>query len=181
MPEPLARSERLILRSPERRDEDSFIEAVRDSQSLHHPWVDPPSDAFRFRAYLDRLERPDHFGFLAETISEGDLVGVVNINNVVMGAFRSGYMGYYGYRSSGGNGLMTEAVELTVSYAFESLGLHRLEANIQPANVRSIRLVERLGFRYEGLSPDYLFINSAWRDHERWAITDDRVSSTSPG
>jgi ribosomal-protein-alanine N-acetyltransferase len=66
---------------------------------------------------------------------------------------------------------MTEALRLVVRYAFSGLGLHRLEANIQPGNAASIRLVQRCGFRNEGYSPHYLFIDGAWRGHERWAIT----------
>ena len=58
----------------------------------------------------------------------------------------------------------------TLNYAFGDLKLHRLEANIQPANGPSIRLVQSLGFRLEGLSPKYLKVSGRWRDHERWAI-----------
>lgn len=68
---------------------------------------------------------------------------------------------------------MSQAVELTVKYAFKELGLHRLEANIQPENVRSIALVKRLGFQKEGFSPRYLQIDGVWRDHERWALLAD--------
>jgi ribosomal-protein-alanine N-acetyltransferase len=57
-----------------------------------------------------------------------------------------------------------------VTHAFDTMKLHRLEANIQPANARSKALVKRLGFRREGMSPRYLKINGRWRDHERWAI-----------
>jgi ribosomal-protein-alanine N-acetyltransferase len=71
---------------------------------------------------------------------------------------------------------MTEAVRMTVQHAFEEIGLHRLEANIQPGNVRSIALVERLGFRYEGFSPRYLKIGGVWCDHQRWAILADEFS-----
>jgi [ribosomal protein S5]-alanine N-acetyltransferase len=68
---------------------------------------------------------------------------------------------------------MTEALRAAVSHAFGDLGLHRLEANIQPGNVASIALVRRLGFQKEGFSPRYLRINGQWRDHERWALLAD--------
>ena len=65
---------------------------------------------------------------------------------------------------------MTEALDLVLSYAFESLRLHRIEANIQPENVDSKALVTRIGFRMEGFSPRYLKVAGRWKDHERWAI-----------
>jgi [ribosomal protein S5]-alanine N-acetyltransferase len=70
-------------------------------------------------------------------------------------------------------GLMTEALRAAVDYAFNDLGMHRLEANIQPENRASIALVRRLGFQKEGFSPRYLRINGEWRDHERWALLSD--------
>jgi [ribosomal protein S5]-alanine N-acetyltransferase len=69
---------------------------------------------------------------------------------------------------------MTEAVGLAICFAFETIGLHRVEANIQPENTRSIALVQRLGFTREGYSPRYLHIGGAWRDHERWARLADQ-------
>jgi len=71
---------------------------------------------------------------------------------------------------------MTQAVRQAIAYGFNDVGLHRLEANIQPDNVRSIALVRRLGFRLEGFSPRYLKIDGEWRDHERWAILADEFS-----
>jgi ribosomal-protein-alanine N-acetyltransferase len=73
---------------------------------------------------------------------------------------------------------MTEAVRQALAYAFDEVGLHRLEANIQPGNARSIALVRRLGFRLEGFSPRYLKIDGEWRDHERWAMLADEFVLT---
>ncbi len=70
---------------------------------------------------------------------------------------------------------MGDALDTVVRYAFGALGLHRLEANVQPGNARSIALVKRHGFRLEGFSPDFLYVDGAWRDHERWAITTEMV------
>ena len=68
---------------------------------------------------------------------------------------------------------MTEGLRLTLKYAFKVLKLHRVEANIRPDNVASIKLVRRCGFKREGFSPKYLKIGGRWRDHERWAIRTD--------
>ncbi len=70
---------------------------------------------------------------------------------------------------------MREGIGLVLRHAFGTLGLHRLEANIQPDNARSLTLVEEAGFRLEGYSPRYLKINGRWRDHERWAILAEDV------
>ena len=71
---------------------------------------------------------------------------------------------------------MREGLEQLVRLAFSSLGLHRLEANIQPENHRSQKLVQRCGFEFEGLSKKFLFIDGAWRDHERWCVIADRLT-----
>ena len=65
---------------------------------------------------------------------------------------------------------MTEAVELVLKYAFQTLKLHRIEANVQPQNLSSIAVLRRTNFTREGFSPKYLKISGRWRDHERWAI-----------
>ena len=75
---------------------------------------------------------------------------MVTLNEIVHGIFCSAYLGYYAMAGCGGRGLMTRAVELAVGHAFDELGLHRVESNIQPGNHRSRALVKRLGFRLEG-------------------------------
>lgn len=169
MPRPLASGPPVSLHAPTERDESEYLAAVAASGELHEPWIFPPASHAAFAAYLDRVREPAHAGFFLRT--EGRLVGVININNIIMGAFRSGYLGYYAFTGGEGRGCMTAGLRLVVDRAFGELGLHRLEANIQPGNTRSLALVRRLGFKSEGFSPRYLFIAGAWRDHERWAIT----------
>jgi [ribosomal protein S5]-alanine N-acetyltransferase len=161
------------LSAPTAADCDEFIAAAQASQDAVLPWVDPPDSRERFAAYLDRSARDDFACFLVRHSECGDLIGFVNINNIVRGGFQSGYLGYAGFVTHRGQGLMSAGVAAVVSTAFADLGLHRLEANIQPANARSIALVRRLGFRREGLSPHYLMVDGHWRDHERWAVVAD--------
>jgi [ribosomal protein S5]-alanine N-acetyltransferase len=161
------------LSAPTAADCDEFIAAAQASQDAVLPWVDPPDSRERFAAYLDRSARDDFACFLVRHSECGDLIGFVNINNIVRGGFQSGYLGYAGFVTHRGQGLMSAGVAVVVSNAFADLGLHRLEANIQPANARSIALVRRLGFRREGLSPHYLMVDGQWRDHERWAVVAD--------
>ena len=98
------------------------------------------------------------------------MVGVINVSQIFRGPFRSAYLGFYAFAPHAGDGYMTEGLGLVLRHAFGPMKLHRLEANIQPANGRSIALVKRCGFRLEGFSPRYLKIGGRWRDHERWAI-----------
>jgi ribosomal-protein-alanine N-acetyltransferase len=95
---------------------------------------------------------------------------VINVSEIVRGALRSAYLGYYGFAPYLGHGYMSEGMTLALRWAFGALRLHRLEANIQPGNRASLRLARRLGFRREGFSPRYLKIAGRWRDHERWAL-----------
>jgi len=164
---------RVRLVAPSARWEPAFLAAVRRSRRLHAPWVSPPATSATYRAHLRRLRRPTHVGYLVCRRGSRDLVGVVNVSEIVRGACRSAYLGYYAFTPHARQGLMTEAVALVVGTAFRRLGLHRLEANVQPGNLASLRLIRRLGFRREGYSPRYLKIRGRWRDHERWAILSD--------
>jgi [ribosomal protein S5]-alanine N-acetyltransferase len=79
--------------------------------------------------------------------------------------------GFYSVSDYAGQGYMNHALKLVLRNIFEEMKLHRIEANIQPKNIRSINLVKANGFFKEGFSPRYLNINGVWCDHERWALT----------
>ena len=168
-------SARTFIRKVQRSDEKEFVGLMRDSIELHEPWISPPHSPALYRFYLQRLARDDHEGFVVCRREDESIVGAINLNNIVRGSFQSASLGYYIGAKYQGNGHMLEGLGLLVNFAFTALGLHRLEANIQPDNSRSIALVTRCGFTKEGLSPRFLFINGAWRDHERWCIVDERL------
>ena len=160
---------RIVLRPPTAADSRDFIAAVQASRALHGSWVAAPATADAFRTWHKRMAQPTHSALLACRSGSGEMVGVFNITNMVMGPFRSAFLGYYAFAGHEGQGLMTEGMRAVVKHAFKSLKLHRLEANIQPGNLASIALVRRCGFAQEGYSPRYLKIAGRWRDHERWA------------
>jgi ribosomal-protein-alanine N-acetyltransferase len=158
------------LRTPTLADSGDFLAAVERSRRLHHPWLEAPADARAYSAYCERIARDDNEGFLMIEES-GGLVGYATIGNIVRARFQSAYLGFAAFEPFAGHGLMRPGVELVVDEAFGRLDLHRIEANVQPQNDRSARLVRSLGFRLEGHSPRYLFIDGGWRDHDRYAIT----------
>ena len=161
---------RVYIREGSADDESEFLAAVERSRSLHHPWVQPPHTPDAFREYLAKRQDPRCASFFICLEDPRALVGVVNLDEIVHGCFRSAYMGYYAFTPYAGRGLMKAGLGKVITHAFDVIRLHRLEANIQPGNRPSRALVKSLGFRREGLSPRYLKINGRWRDHERWAI-----------
>ncbi|MFF7177872.1 GNAT family N-acetyltransferase [Streptomyces sp. NPDC008121] len=173
----LAAGPRVGLRAYALDDAAEFTAHVRAGRALHRPWLFPPDSPEAYATYARAiLADSAREGFLVcERAEGGRLAGFVNINNIVRGAFLSGTLGYGAFAHAAGRGVMSEALGLLLPYAFGPLGLHRLEANIQPGNAPSRALVRRAGFRLEGFSPAMLFIDGDWRDHERWAITAPRT------
>ena len=156
------------MRRVRRSDAEALIAANRENVDYHGGWERAFTDQEAFDRWFARGVTGSCVLLIAHECATGDVVGVINLNEIVLGALKSAYMGYWGYRRTGGRGLMTEAVRLAVRFAFEELGLHRVEANIQPNNAKSLALAQRAGFTKEGFSPRYLFLDGAWRDHERW-------------
>jgi [ribosomal protein S5]-alanine N-acetyltransferase len=154
-------------------DADELIAAHLESRDYHAPWAAPFVDRPGFETWFWRILAGPNISLVVRENASNGIVGLININEIVAGAFRSAFLGYHGMRRFARQGLMTEALGTTAGFAFKDLGLHRLEANIQPGNLASIALVRRVGFHKEGFSPRYLFIDGAWRDHERWALLSD--------
>jgi ribosomal-protein-alanine N-acetyltransferase len=162
---------RVVLRTPTAADQDAFIAAMRASRPLHRPWItNMPETPERYASYLARVDDPRAAPFIACRTEDGAIVGFLNISEIVRGGFKSAFLGYGGVAGHERRGYMTEAMQLLLREAFTTLGLHRLEANIQPGNLASIALAKRAGFELEGFSPRYLKVGGRWRDHERWAI-----------
>jgi RimJ/RimL family protein N-acetyltransferase len=158
------------LVTPAPRHETEFLAAVVRSRRLHGGWVTAPGSSAEYRLYLKERRGPRQVKYFVCS-EAGELCGVFNLSEIVRGSFQSAYMGYYALAPHAGKGFMSAGLQLVLERAFGELGLHRLEANIQPKNRRSSDLVRRAGFRLEGLSLRYLKIGGRWRDHERWAMT----------
>lgn len=169
----LAQGPRVGLRRLTRHDRAEFLALSRDSADHLARWMPGPPIATDedFDGYVARFDGPSNEGFVICRRDTGAIAGRANLNNIVRGTRQDATLGYCAFAATAGRGYLTEGLRLLVGYAFAELGLHRIEANIQPANDRSLRLIERAGFRKEGYSPDFQFIDGAWRDHERWAIT----------
>jgi ribosomal-protein-alanine N-acetyltransferase len=110
-------------------------------------------------------------GFHFAIVHDGSLVGRIALNEVVRGSFQNAYLGYWIDEASGGNGYATDAVRLILRFAFDEARLHRVQAAVMPRNAASIRVLEKAGFRREGIAARYLRIADAWEDHILFART----------
>ena len=161
---------RVLLRKPVPEDRDELIRNNRRSARFHARLVAGPRTVAEFTSFLVRCQRDDFEGLFVCRREDGAIAGVFNMSQIYRGNFGNCYLGYYASVQHARQGYMTEGLALVLDHAFRTLRLHRVEANIQPGNLASIRLVCRAGFTREGYSRRYLKIGGAWRDHERWAI-----------
>jgi len=106
-----------------------------------------------------------------------NIIGSVALNEIVRGCFHSCFLGYRIDEQNANNGYMTEAVKRLKEYAFNDLKLHRIEANIMPHNIASLKVVEKNGFVNEGLSKKYLKINGRWEDHIHMVILNEDMEA----
>lgn len=125
------------------------------------------------RSLLRALD--DHTGMPFIIEYEGKIVGQLNVANILHGSVSNAVIGYWISPDVAGKGIMPTSVALVCDYLFNIVGLHRIEIDIRPENEASLRVVQKLGFRYEGLKQRYIHINGAWRDHYIFALTHEEV------
>ncbi len=125
------------------------------------------------RSQIEESEQMRGYEFGIFKKAEGELIGTIGLTNIVYGPFRSCFLGYKLNGRDQGKGYMGEALDAIVEFAFEELMLHRLEANVMPRNRRSQRVLQKRGFRSEGVSKRYLQINGVWEDHEHYVLLNE--------
>jgi len=158
-------------------DEKIFMANIRRSRDLHRSWVQVPTSAKAFQRYVQEMNTADDQAYVAIRSDTQEMVGVVELQDIFRGDFQNAYLIYYGFAEQLQQGFMQNAVEQVITKAFGQMKLHRLEANVQPDNLASIALLKACGFEKEGLSPKFLRKNGEWRDHERWALLNDRYAA----
>ena len=164
------KSSKVFLRYTTQNDFEELMALFDSSRRFYQGLINAPTDAESFRIYADRnLEETNECFVICQNV-DNRIVGAINLTQIFRKAFQNAYLGYSLGVNFTGKGFMTEAVELILKHAFENLKLHRIEANVQPQNLASIKVLQRCGFTKEGFSRKYLKIDDVWCDHERWAI-----------
>lgn len=137
--------------------------------TVPEPTLDPPPT---FAAMVRRLRADARAGRALPYVitHEGVLVGQLNVGGVVRGSLRTAFLGYWIDEAVAGRGIVPAAVAMSVDHCLGPFGLHRVEINIRPENTASLRVVEKLGFRDEGVRRRYLHIDGGWRDHRTFAM-----------
>jgi len=177
---PVIESEKVTLRTPQMADYPAWAELRAQSREFLAPWeplwasdeLSRASFRRRVRHYLRDLREDVGYALFIFAVSPGALIGGLTLCNVRRGVTQSCTLGYWIGAQYANQGYMTAAVRAVVPFVFDSLELHRLEAACLPTNAASIRLLERTGFKREGLARRYLRINGVWQDHLLYALLD---------
>jgi [ribosomal protein S5]-alanine N-acetyltransferase len=172
------RGEGVYLRPPEIRDYEAWSDLRENSRTFLVPWEPTwPGDDLTRTAFRRRLRRHTQeiaedqaYPFLIFRESDDVLVGGLTLGQIKRGVAQSATLGYWMGLPFAGKGLMSRSVRAMTGFAFTSLRLHRIEAACLPHNETSIKLLERNGFKREGLARAYLRINGLWQDHFLYAL-----------
>ena len=188
------RAEAVVLRPLTRRDEVVWDALRVTNRDWTQEWdattpAESTAQALPFRGWLRQMSRLAKAGGVLpwglafdpgwpsspRPVEWTRLAGQVTVSNIVEGSARSASIGYWIDRHYAGRGMVPTAVALACDYLWQVMRLHRIEICVRPENAPSLRVVEKLGFREEGLRPGFLHINGAWRDHRVFALNAEEV------
>lgn len=171
----------VTLRGVKLRDARNLEKLLSTNRAWLEPWeaTHPimPAVLPDQRAAIRSLLQQARKGYGLPLVMEADnqLVGQLNVSQISYGSLSSASLGYWIVKSHAGRGITPVAVALATDYMFFERGLHRMEVCIRPENVASLRIVEKLGFRFEGFRRRYIHIDRGWRDHLCFALTVEEV------
>ncbi len=177
----------IILRPVRHRDKKVWSEVRRRNFDWLAPWeasspapgVHLPTFSGMVRALNEQARAATALPFIIAERGPGSaapqLIGQLTVSSISWGSAMMATLGYWVDHDRAGRGIAPTAVAMATDHCFRSLGLHRMEINIRPENGPSLRVVEKLGFRDEGLRPRYLHINGQWADHRSFALTAEEV------
>ncbi|MEM7619404.1 MAG: GNAT family protein [Pseudomonadota bacterium] len=173
--------EDIILRLPQASDYAPWAELRSQSRDFLVPWepkwsrneLSKSAYRQRLRHYMKNVKDGCGYAFFIFKKSDDSFIGGININNIRRGVTQSCSVGYWIGVPYANQGYMTKGLNRVIHFVFDSLKLHRLEAACLPENKASIRLLEKKGFRVEGLARQYLFINGLWQDHILYALLEE--------
>lgn len=175
---------RVGIRLIRRRDARPLDHLLRTNRNWLSPWeathpggMNVPAGTTSIAPIIRRMRAQFKEGRLVPFVItyDGEAVGQLSASDISRGALWSGSIGYWIASEYAGRGITPAAVALAIDYLFTSVGLHRVEICIRPENVASLRIVEKLGLRYEGRRLRYIHIDGDWRDHDSFAVTRDEV------
>ncbi|WP_189349139.1 GNAT family N-acetyltransferase [Zhihengliuella salsuginis] len=176
----------IVLRPLRRGDHAEWSAARRRNADWLRRWEATQPDAGRmpsFREMVRSLNRqarsaqalPWVIAVRDPRVAKPVIAGQLTVSTITWGSAKSCSIGYWIDSSRAGQGIVPRAVALAGDFCFDELGLHRIEVNIRPENAPSLRVVEKLGFRDEGVRAQFLHIDGQWADHRTFALTKDEV------
>jgi ribosomal-protein-alanine N-acetyltransferase len=168
------------LRIAKMRDSKALEKLILGNRAWLRPWeaTNPGApNSFDVRSQLRGLIRQldDQSGMPFVIEVQGVVQGQLNVANILYGSVSSAVIGYWVSPEVAGRGVAPTAVALVTDYLMNQVGLHRVEIDVRPENTASLRVIEKLGFRYEGIKQRYIHINGDWRDHYIFALTGEEV------
>ncbi|MBL4931920.1 GNAT family N-acetyltransferase [Clostridium paridis] len=177
-------TERLILKVIDKSNAENVIDYYLRNKDFLEEWEPIKNNQFYEKEYqetaidkeLEEIKKGSSFRlWIFKKGEENRIIGSIGFNNIVRGGFLSCFLGYKLDKDEINQGYMTEAIRKGISIMFNEGGLHRIEANIMPKNLPSLRVVEKLGFYSEGLAYKYLRINGKWEDHIHMVLLNEKL------